>query len=95
MTKEYPTSLEGLKSLSEAQLDDLQWAKEFMERYERKHRLQPRFKHRGKMKQDDPWWKPLVLENGKLDDTKTTSEYERGYIDCWNENEIRHNYRFR
>lgn len=27
-----------LKPLSEAQLDTLQWAKDFMDRYERKHR---------------------------------------------------------
>lgn len=33
----------------------------------------------------DVWYKSLILENGKLDDTKTTSEYERGFIDCWNE----------
>jgi hypothetical protein len=25
-----------------------------------------------------------LLDNGKLDDTETKSEYERGYVDCWN-----------
>jgi hypothetical protein len=26
-----------------------------------------------------------LLENGKLDDTNLKSEYERGWVDCWNE----------
>lgn len=25
-----------------------------------------------------------LLDNGKLDDTDTKSEYERGWVDCWN-----------
>lgn len=25
-----------------------------------------------------------LLENGKIDDVNTKSEYERGFIDCWN-----------
>lgn len=25
-----------------------------------------------------------LLNNGMLDDTETKSEYERGFIDCWN-----------
>lgn len=31
------------------------------------------------------WYKPLIMADGRLDDTKTKSEYERGFIDCWNE----------
>lgn len=25
-----------------------------------------------------------LLDTGKLDDSNTKSEYERGFIDCWN-----------
>ena len=34
--------------------------------------------------QTKPWWSDRLLENGKLSDKDTTSEYERGFIDCWN-----------
>ncbi len=33
---------------------------------------------------DGVWWKDRILENGKLSELNTTSEYERGFIDCWN-----------
>lgn len=33
----------------------------------------------------DVWWKDRVLEDGRLSDLDTQSEYERGFIDCWNE----------
>lgn len=39
MRKVGQSSLEGVKSLSEAQVDALQWAKDFMDNYERKHKL--------------------------------------------------------
>lgn len=29
-------------------------------------------------------FKHRLLGNGKLSDTDTKSEYERGFIDCWN-----------
>lgn len=32
----------------------------------------------------EEWWKSRILENGKLSDLNTTSEFERGFIDCWN-----------
>lgn len=32
-----------------------------------------------------PWWKDRILEDGRLSDLDTQSEYERGFIDCWNE----------
>jgi hypothetical protein len=32
----------------------------------------------------EEWWKERLLENGKLSDLDTKSEYERGFIDCWN-----------
>lgn len=38
MTNPSPTTTEEVKSLSEAQTDALQWAKDFMNKYERKHR---------------------------------------------------------
>lgn len=33
----------------------------------------------------DDWLKSRILENGYLSDNDTKSEYERGFIDCWNE----------
>lgn len=37
MIKGYQDSGEGVKPLSEADLDNLQWALDFMKRYEKKH----------------------------------------------------------
>ncbi len=34
---------------------------------------------------DDYWYKPRLREGFKLSDENTTSEYERGFIDGWNE----------
>lgn len=33
----------------------------------------------------DVWWKSRILTDGKLSEENTKSEYERGFIDCWNE----------
>ena len=37
------------------------------------------------MNEDEPWFWDRIKEDGKLDDHNTHSEYERGFIDCWNE----------
>lgn len=34
----------------------------------------------------DEWWRERMLPDGKLSDLNTASEYERGFIDCWNLN---------
>lgn len=38
-----------------------------------------------KVNKQEAWYKDRILNDGRLSDLNTTSEYERGFIDCWNE----------
>lgn len=40
---------------------------------------------RGSVEMVVNWFEDRILPDGKLSDLNTTSEYERGFIDCWNE----------
>lgn len=34
--------------------------------------------------ESNSWWKDRLLDNGSLSVKNIKSEYERGFIDCWN-----------
>lgn len=36
------------------------------------------------MKHADDWWVERLQDDGSLSEEGTNSEYERGWIDCWN-----------
>lgn len=33
---------------------------------------------------EDNWWVERLMEDGRLSELEIRSEYEKGFIDCWN-----------